>query len=500
MWLLILGLWLGDSTLSARALEREIETVIEQEHFRDAFWGISIYAPLRQGYLLERNSQRNFRPASNLKILTTLLAMHYLGPDYRFQTMLGYNGTFDGRHVEGDLVLKAGGDPSFSGRYTAHYTTEDLVENLVSQLKREGVSVVYGDLVGDVSFFDDRTIQNSWEWDDLGYAYAVPITPLSLNDALYDIRLAVDEQGFPNWQVYPEKVSGFTLRDQLGEEKKLKLTRPWGTDAFTAQGTVKACDSRSFTRGSWFPARQFLEVLSQVLKQNGIEITGTIRLSHQVQDFKPLVIYNSDTLALCGQVLMKLSQNHYADAFLKTAAREVMGEGSFEAGSDLASQFLAEIVGPLGKGHRVRDGSGMSAQNYLKPHQLVSLLLFGLDAPFRKEWIATMPAFGLDGTLEERGDASTKGRVWAKTGYINRTRTLSGYLETTSGEPLVFSLMVNNYSCTTKEVEAAQDRLCALLRRLKLKRNLKRNPELFSLSGFFDQQTPYSYPLDALAP
>ena len=119
------------------------------------------------------------------------------------------------------------------------------------------------------------------------------------------------------------------------------------------------------------------------------------------------------------------------------------------------------------QGHNIRDGSGLSAQNYVKPAQLEALLKHGFYADWQEAWLKTLPAFGLDGTTRRRGNDATAGRVWAKTGYIYRARTLSGYLETEWGEPLIFVLMANNYQCSTREIEHAQDRICAILRRLK---------------------------------
>jgi len=495
MYGLMLCLIIG-SDLSPRTLEKQVLAMTEEAQFRDAFWGVAVYAPLRGQWLIEKNADRNFHPASNMKVLTTLMALHYLGPDYCFQTQVCFTGDFRDGHLDGDLVLRGGGDPSFSGRHTGAYSTEQLMEALVAQIRSAGLQSVKGDLVVDPFFFDEETIHFSWEWSDMGYYYAVPVTALSLNNARYDITLQTDETGDLNWQVWPQ-TADFQFHQEKGHNKPLALHRPWGDDTFTLRGETRACMLSNWSRATWQPDRQFSQVLKVALANAGIQIEGELRVANQqVKDTRLLVAWASDPLALPAQILMKQSQNHYADAFLKTTAKEVLGDGSFEAGARLADQFLKEIGARHLQGHQVRDGSGLSAQNYLQPRQLVDLLRYGLTASYRDDWLATLPAKGVDGTLRRRGSAITRARVWAKTGYINRTRTLSGYVETLAGEPLVFSLMANNYSSETRRVNEAQDQICALLRRLKLKRKLRNHPRLFELSNSLDQFVPDSYPLD----
>ncbi|MBC7159644.1 MAG: D-alanyl-D-alanine carboxypeptidase, partial [Porphyrobacter sp.] len=58
---------------------------------------------------------------------------------------------------------------------------------------------------------------------------------------------------------------------------------------------------------------------------------------------------------------------------------------------------------------------------------------------------ATLPVGGVDGTLARRfGGTALEGRVFAKTGSLNASRALSGYLTAASGETLVFSAFAND--------------------------------------------------------
>jgi len=76
---------------------------------------------------------------------------------------------------------------------------------------------------------------------------------------------------------------------------------------------------------------------------------------------------------------------------------------------------------------------------------------------------------GVDGTIEKRMRGTpAQGNVHAKTGYLDRARSLSGYVRTADGQLLLFSILCNNYSPPTREVERVQDALAIRLASLRL--------------------------------
>jgi D-alanyl-D-alanine carboxypeptidase/D-alanyl-D-alanine-endopeptidase (penicillin-binding protein 4) len=55
-------------------------------------------------------------------------------------------------------------------------------------------------------------------------------------------------------------------------------------------------------------------------------------------------------------------------------------------------------------------------------------------------------------------DTVAQGNARAKTGSIAHARALSGYVTSAEGEPLVFSMIVNNFNVPQPQADAVIDR------------------------------------------
>ena len=90
----------------------------------------------------------------------------------------------------------------------------------------------------------------------------------------------------------------------------------------------------------------------------------------------------------------------------------------------------------------------------------VTLLLTYLwrDPKHTDVFRSALPLSGTSGTLAGRMKGTpAENRVWAKTGTLSNVRTLSGYVLTRAGEPIAFSMMVNNFRVSTNEIDEAMD-------------------------------------------
>ncbi len=130
-------------------------------------------------------------------------------------------------------------------------------------------------------------------------------------------------------------------------------------------------------------------------------------------------------------------------------ARDPLGPVTGEPGS--LESGLAALRATLGRAGIARaaydfsDGSGMSTYSRISPRAAVGLLAWAKAQPWGQTWRASLPVGGVDGTLRRRfAGTPLAGKIQAKTGTLNATNTLSGYLTAASGRELTFSVLAND--------------------------------------------------------
>lgn len=55
-------------------------------------------------------------PASTMKLVTTGMAIHRLGPDFKYVTRIAYGGAVKDGVLDGDLYIVGGGDPTIASK------------------------------------------------------------------------------------------------------------------------------------------------------------------------------------------------------------------------------------------------------------------------------------------------------------------------------------------------------------------------------------------------
>src|SRR5262249_40980078 len=145
------------------------------------------------------------------------------------------------------------------------------------------------------------------------------------------------------------------------------------------------------------PTQYFVNAVRASLMANGIDVLGAAVDADDIPD-APLVstgtavlVHRSPSLASLADTLMKLSQNLYAESFLRTLGQVKSGKGTADAGRAVLRDVLASWNVPASE-VLIADGSGLSRYNLVTAHALVAVLEHVYsDARLRNAYISTLP-------------------------------------------------------------------------------------------------------------
>ena len=128
------------------ALRSELDAILDQPALAGATHSVLIVAAESGEVIFQRSPDRLLEPASNVKLVTTSVALERLGPEHRTALVLyGRGAPAPDGTLSGDLVLQLEHEASLS---TGFYASEHFVlDQLAGQLRARGVRTVGGSLV-----------------------------------------------------------------------------------------------------------------------------------------------------------------------------------------------------------------------------------------------------------------------------------------------------------------------------------------------------------------
>jgi len=458
----------------------QLSDIFSDPNFTNSNWGVSIQSLVTGEYFFKQNENKLFMPASDLKLVTSAAGLYYLGPMYRFKTEIYSVGTVDGSILNGDLIIKGFGDPTISGRFNNDDMTK-IFRDWADTLLASGIDEIKGNILGDDNAFDDTGLGEGWAWDYESDWFAAPSGALSFNDNCVDIVIKPGKKGEkatltiapePKYAVVMNKV--FTVGKD--STTSVKIFRERGTNVISVYGAIReGTDSVKVYGTINNPTQYFVVTLKSILEEKGISVSGfasdidDITNQPDYTQAKLLFTHYSVFLKDIIKVLNKNSQNFYAEQLLKTIGYETKGFGSAARGILSVKSFLKGI-GVNTDNMEMVDGSGLSRLDLISPSQLSVLLNYMYKSDLFTYFYNSLPVGGVDGTLANRmRKTRAQNNVRAKTGYINGVRSISGYLFTGDKEPIVFSIIANNFTVPVALADNLQDLVCIRLANFKRK-------------------------------
>lgn len=383
-----------------------------------------IVQDLHSGETLDaRNPALALPPASIVKTLTAAYALDHLGDQHRYRTQLLAQGPISAGVLEGDLILAGGGDPTLS--------SDDLAD-LAAQLAALGLRAISGDfLLWDGALPQIAQIDAS---QDAQLGYNPSIAGLNLNYNRLHLGWTTDAAGLSLTldaravqHAPPVTSTIITLADR---QTPLFRHQPQGDldhwhiarSALTGAG------------GHWLPARNPAhyagDVFATLARAQGLTLPAPQRSTRPAQG-QVLAEKIGAPLPQIAADMLRYSTNLTAEVLGLTASGAPDLPRSAQAMAAWAQQqaepFDGSFVDHSGLGDQARISAAAMAQ-VLRAPRIRSHL-----TPLLRQ---------MDFTTPNHQPLTIAGaQMQAKTGTLYFVSTLAGYLRSSAGSDLVFTIL-----------------------------------------------------------
>ena len=455
------------------ALKHAIDSMLAAPDTRGARFGVLVVDAERGDTLYSHDAGMLFVPASNMKIITSAVALDVLGADFRFATPIAARGELHSGILDGDLLVIGRGDPSVSDN-----TMGDAMiplRAIADSLWNHGMRRVRGHVVAYGNAFPDANAGYAWSWEDLDASYGALIDELLFNEGFSEIHVqggmragdvpqvrTSPARTFPRVRVDARTIARGAGRDSIAQLDAVKDTLRGDV---VVTGTIPVGDTATVEVTHRDPSEAYLAALREALADRGITVAdSTVASSARVDT---LVMLRSPPLSQLLTTFLKPSQNQMGEMLFKSVALARTDSGTARNARRVVAERL-RAWGAETDGFLIWDGSGLSRQDLISPETLVHVLDAVRRRPDFQAYYDALPVAGVDGTLRARMRGTrAEGNVRGKTGTLSGVRSLSGYVTTAGGRLLLFSVLCNNYVVPTAYISRVQDSIAVRLSRLR---------------------------------
>jgi len=466
----------GSSENADQKLNRYAKSIPQMQNLKHGQWSIYVINTENRDVVLDVNGEKSLAPASNLKLLTSAVALSLLGEYRRFNTYLEYSGSINKNGtLSGNLYIRGEGDPTLgSSEMDGVLPLSSLLDHWVEAIRAKGIKNVNGDIIADDSYLDFMPLPGDWFWEDMGNYYAAGTSGLCINENMYRLYFKPGKQvgqiatvirtepKVPDLAFYNHMKTGpvgsgdrgFIYGAPWQYIHQLEGTIPAGVKEFSIKGALP--DPAKFAAQSLYNhlIKNDMTITGQIFTERELNRSGTTRKQFYVIKSPPLkdIIYR----------LNKRSVNIYSEQLLKILGKKFRGSGSLENGILVMKDWL-EKRNIYTEGLFLHDGSGLSRANATPTRFFAELLSSVCTDTFFDSYYNSLMIAGDPNDIGYmkrmcKGTRAAK-NVRAKTGSINRVRAHSGYVTTRSGKVLCFSMIANDYLGSMRSIDKLHEKI-----------------------------------------
>jgi len=435
-----------DPNLNVGNIPEAARVVIDGYTLPESSFGILVQEVGADTPLLAHNAGLGFNPASAIKTLTTLAALEELGPAFTWRTELYALGTISNGVLQGNLLMKGGGDP---------FLVEEQLRNMLKALQRAGIEHVTGDLILDGSYFDP-TVEEAESIDNQnGRTYNTdPNAVISNFQAVTfyfyphpdgrNVVINTDPE-LPNLRItnrlrqvdrpcngYQRGVSFNISREDISE---VIFEGQFPTRCSQYQMTREVLDAPAYTFG----------LFMQLWRELGGRLDGGMIIGSVPDGLEPILTWNSLPMSDVIKSINKFSNNLMTRHLLLTLGAETLGPPATVSKGIEAIRFYLEDNNLDSSQLFMSNGAGLSRDTRITPTLLNAILRKAWTSPYMPEYVASLPINGMDGTMRQRlRGRNLSGRMHIKTGTLDEVSAIAGYVYSRNNKVYIVTGMLNH--------------------------------------------------------
>ena len=399
---------------------------------------------------INHNADKSMNPASVMKLVTTHAALDLLTPNYRWKTEIYKDGSLQNGSLNGNLIIKGYGDPSFKAQE---------FWRLLMSLQQAGIKQINGDFVIDKSHFA-KNVGNRKTFDDETWrAYNAEPSAFLVNGRNTSFKFAATDFGVNVTQEFELSEVQIVNNMKLSAGACGEWRSRFGYTVKTLE--TKTLDSKSVVtfNGAFSPdcGERYLELsvfddekyafytFKKLWKQLGGSFNGRLKVQEIPLGATKVLEQVSDPLGYVIRDINKWSNNLMARQLLLTIAAEKNGVPATEAKGEAAIKTWLADKGQKIDELVIENGSGLSRTERISAAHLGQLLVAAYNSPIMPELMASLPILAQDGTVKKRlNDSPANGRAHLKTGSLDGVSAIAGYVLDSQNKRHVLVMLINH--------------------------------------------------------
>jgi len=380
---------------------------------------ISISVKDEDGVVLyEKNSKTLVHPASTLKLITSAGVIDFLGKDYEFNTVI--------YKKLSKTYLKLSGDPLFS--------YQDMLQ-LADQYKSRNTNIPKTITVDD-NIVDKIPFGIGWQWDDNANIHFPQLSPYVVNRNLFALKARIGPRNTVVLESTREYKENIVNKLHFGNSTNIQAER----NLFDEKMPIVLTGMVNSNQTIYVPAKnpqKFFNNLFSVAFGSKIKFK-----SGNLPKFSKQEALVSHSLSDVMKQINTYSDNLAAELLLKTAgAVKTNTTGTTLGGLEIVENYYSS-KGVDFNSIQLVDASGVSMNDYVTSDFMTDALIV-INNSRHADFIKSSMSDGLNGTFKGRL-MEFNGKLKVKTGTLANTSSVVGFMTTTSGKKLVFSIILDN--------------------------------------------------------